>query len=102
MSEPTVLLREDKSQKPDFTYLGMVYGASSRISERFMLGEKKYARGNWRMAKELQTYKESATRHLFQYLDGQDDEDHLAAAAVNLIILLDLEEVAKETQDAKQ
>jgi len=62
----------------------MVYEASARIAQRFMFGEQKYARGNWREAKEVQTYKESATRHLFQYLSGQTDEDHLCAAAVNL------------------
>lgn len=85
------LLREDKTTKPDFTYFAVFYGASSRIVKRFMMGEDKYARVNWRQAKDNQTFKESATRHLFQYLDGQKDEDHLAAAVSNLIILMDLE-----------
>ena len=93
-----MLLREDKSKKPDFTYLGMVYEASARIAQRFMFGEKKYARGNWREAQEVQTYKESATRHLFQYLSGQTDEDHLCAAAVNLILLMDIEEQNKKEE----
>lgn len=85
------LLREDKSGKPDFTYLGMMFGASARIMGRFMLGEEKYARGNWRHAKDVQTYQQSAIRHYFQYLNGDTDEDHLAAAGANIMILLDLE-----------
>lgn len=86
------LLREDKTLKPDFTYFGMVFGASARIAQRFKFGEQKYARGNWREAQDVQTYKESLTRHLFQYINGDDDEDHLSAIAVNTIILMDLEE----------
>jgi hypothetical protein len=92
-----MLLREDKTQKPDFTYFGMVYAASARIAKRFMFGETKYARGNWREAQEVQTYKESLTRHLFQYLNGETDEDHLSAIAVNAIILMDLEEQTGES-----
>jgi len=90
-----MLLREDKSLKPDFTYFGLVYGASARIANRFKEGEQKYARLNWREAKDIQTYKESVTRHLYQYLNGEADEDHLAAVAVNTIILMDLEEQEK-------
>lgn len=87
----TKLLREDKSLKPDFTYLGIMYSVSARIAKRFMEGEKKYARLNWRHAQDVTTYQQSATRHLFQYLDGQKDEDHLTATIVNLMILADLE-----------
>lgn len=90
------LLREDKSGKPDFTYFAEMYGAMSRIAYRFQLGAVKYARMNWRHCENPQTYKESAMRHLAQYINGQDDEDHLGAAAANVLILLDL-----EAQDTK-
>lgn len=90
--ETPMLLREDKSQKPDFVYLGMMYGALDRVVRRFMMGEEKYARGNWREAKEVLTYQQSAIRHLMQYLSGDDTEDHLAATAANVLILIDLEE----------
>jgi hypothetical protein len=89
------LLREDKTLKPDFTYLGMFYEVSARIVQRFTMGEEKYARGNWREAKtpaQILTYQQSALRHLMQYLNGQTDEDHLSAVAANVIILMDLEE----------
>lgn len=89
------LLREDKTDKPDFTYVGVMYGAFARVLGRFQMGEKKYARLNWRNCEDPQTYKESAVRHLNQYLNGQTDEDHLGAAAANILILLDLEEIEK-------
>lgn len=87
------LLREDKTKKPDFTYFAEMYAPMERLAQRLKLGEQKYARLNWRNCEDPQTYKESALRHFFQYLNGQTDEDHLAAATVNMLILLDLEEV---------
>ena len=86
------LLREDKSQKPDFTYVGVMYKAFSHVMSRFQLGEQKYARLNWRECEDPQTYRESAIRHLMQYLAGDIDEDHLSACVANCLILLDLEE----------
>lgn len=95
-SQPSGLLREDKTAKPDFTYVGMVYSSIARIMQRFMMGEAKYARGNWRECEDILTYQQSAVRHLMQYLNGQTDEDHIAAAATNLIILMDLEELKRD------
>jgi hypothetical protein len=86
------LLREDKTGKVDFTYIGEMYAANARILSRFQLGEVKYSRLNWRNCEDPQTYRESASRHLMQYLRGDTDEDHLAAAGANIEILLDLEE----------
>ena len=86
------LLREDKTKKTDYTYLALTKGATDRLCRRFMHGEEKYARANWRECKDNQTYKESAIRHLIQYMGGQTDEDHLAAATCNLFILMDLED----------
>lgn len=85
------LLREDKSEKPDFTYIAELYPVFARIMRQLQLGEKKYARLNWREAKDSKTFKESALRHNLQYANGQDDEDHAIAAIVNLIIALDID-----------
>ena len=97
----TKLLREDKTGKPDFTYAGEMYQAFSRVLARFQMGEVKYARMNWRNCEDPQTYKESAVRHLMQYINGQTDEDHLSAAGANILILLDLEENAYESLTAR-
>ena len=87
------LLREDKTQKPDFTYIGIMYAAFAREMYRFDEGATKYERLNWRYAKDVQTYKQSLIRHMAQYINGQTDEDHLAAIACNTHILMDLEEL---------
>jgi hypothetical protein len=85
------LLREDKSDKPDFTIIP--YVALVRLAERFTLGAKKYDRDNYKHAsiEEIQSYRESALRHLYQYVDGQDDEPHLDAAMCNIAIVMFLE-----------
>jgi hypothetical protein len=86
------LLREDKTGKPDFTYIGLMYGAFGRVMGRYTIGEEKYARANWRACEDPLTYQQSAVRHLMQYLSGDKSEDHLAASVANMMILLDLEE----------
>lgn len=86
------LLREDKSEKPDFTYIAELYPVFARIVKRFQEGAVKYDRLNWRNAEDAQTYRESLLRHNLQYQNGQTDEEHLVATVINGIILLDLEE----------
>lgn len=85
------LLREDKTGKTDYTYLTELKPIIDRICQRFTEGEAKYARLNWRNASDPLTYKKSAMRHMFQYMNGETDEDHGVAAIINLLILLDLE-----------
>jgi hypothetical protein len=85
------LLREDKSEKVDYTYIPEMKESFDRVMARFKMGEKKYARLNWRACKDNQTYKESLIRHTVQYMNGMEDDDHLSALIVNALILLDLE-----------
>lgn len=87
-----ILLREDKTDKPDFTYVAEMYPVFARIMKRLQEGAIKYDRLNWRHCEDPQTYKESALRHVLQYMNGQDDEDHIVAGIINLMILADLEE----------
>ena len=50
-------------------------------------GAVKYGIRNWELAsteKELARFRESAMRHMVQYLCGEDDEDHAAAVLFNL------------------
>lgn len=86
------LLRESKVNKTDFTYIGLMFNSVDRVMRRYTLGEQKYARANWRNCDDPLTYEQSAVRHLMQYLNGQTDEDHLAASAANILILMDLEQ----------
>lgn len=91
------LMREDKTGKPDFTLIP--YGPLRRIALRFGMGAKKYSRWNWQQAQETQTYKESLLRHAHQYVNGDTDEDHLSAIAVNSMILMWLEDNGKNKKE---
>lgn len=86
------LLREDKTGKIDYTYLLELKPLIDRICKRLQEGEIKYDRLNWRNCEDPLTYKQSAIRHMFQYLNGETDEDHGTASIINLMILMDLED----------
>jgi hypothetical protein len=56
-----------------------------RLSKHYENGAKKYNRWNYRKGIPLSSYLDSAMRHLAKYMSGCDDEDHLAAAAFNVL-----------------
>ena len=43
---------------------------------------------NWERGLPMHCFLDSAMRHVFKYMDGMVDEDHLAAAATNLLMAL--------------
>lgn len=43
---------------------------------------------NWERGLPMHCFLDSAMRHVFKYMDGQTDEDHLAAAATNLLMAM--------------
>lgn len=55
-----------------------------RKARHFEAGAKKYGDRNWEQGIPLNSFIDSALRHIFKYLDGQTDEDHLCAASWNL------------------
>lgn len=58
-----------------------------RWAEHLTKGAQKYDKRNWMLASgedALERAKESATRHFFQWITGQDDEDHAAATYFNI------------------
>jgi len=63
-----------------------------RLACWFEVGARKYAERNWELGQPLARMLDSGIRHAFKYLQGQADEDHLAAAVWNLICVLDTEE----------
>lgn len=60
---------------------------------------KVYEPHNWEKGLPIHSTIDSAFRHLAKYMDGQTDEDHLCAAATNLLMAMWLEEKKPETQD---
>lgn len=70
-----------------------------RLSKHYENGAKKYSRWNYRLGINLSSYIDSACRHLAKYQCGCDDEDHLAAAAFNVLGAMLVEERNPELMD---
>lgn len=69
--------------------------AIRRVAEIWRKGAIKYAPRNWEKGLPLSRLLDSGLRHAFQYLEGRQDEDHLAQAAWNFLALLHTEEMIK-------
>lgn len=65
--------------------------AMKRIAKHYENGANKYGDHNWQKGIPTHNYINSALRHIFKYLGGMDDEDHLAAAAWNIMCLIQTE-----------
>ena len=70
-----------------------------RLSRHYEKGAKKYKRWNFRAGIPLSSYIDSACRHLAKYQCGCDDEDHLSAAAFNVLGAMLVEEIQPELID---
>lgn len=87
------MVRDTQDGKAMFGLLrpvGVPYHAQfmTRVAELMTRGIEKYGLRNWEKAnsqEELDRFRESAERHLNQYLAGETDEDHAAAVVFNLL-----------------
>lgn len=66
--------------------------ALRRLARHFENGAKKYGDRNWEKGQPQSRFMDSALRHLNNYLDGHRDEDHLSAAAWNVLCMIHQEE----------
>ncbi len=74
---------QDNKPRYDLIYSPMV----KRWSELMARGAVKYGERNWEKAEteeELGRFIASAMRHMFQWFDGDTDEDHAAAVFFNI------------------
>ena len=67
-------------------------GPLKRMAVLYEKGAQKYEERNWEKGIPASRCFSSAIRHLFQWLQGMDDEDHLAAAAWNIFAIMYFEE----------
>lgn len=81
--------REGKGRYDLITPLGL-----RRLAVHYENGAKKYGDRNWEKGQPVSRFLDSAARHLFAYLAGARDEDHLAAAAWNVMGAMHVEEAA--------
>lgn len=70
-----------------------------RLSIHYENGARKYERWNFRKGIPVSSFIDSACRHLAKYQCGMDDEDHLAAAAFNVLGAMLMENTIPEMQD---
>lgn len=70
-----------------------------RIAMWYELGALKYAERNWEKGIPMSRCVDSAMRHLNKFLMGMTDEDHLAAAAWNIIAIMHYEETGRTDLD---
>lgn len=79
--------------------VSLPWEALLRLSRHYENGAKKYRRWNYRLGIPLSSFIDSTCRHLAKYQCGCDDEDHLAAAAFNILGAMLMEEKMPEMID---
>lgn len=70
-----------------------------RLAKHYEAGARKYEDRNWEKGIPISVMIDSAMRHLLKYMDGQTDEDHLAAVAWNILGAMWMEEKRPDLQD---
>ena len=70
-----------------------------RLAKHYERGAERYGPYNWQKGILCHSFVDSALRHLFKYMDGWTDEDHLIAAIWNLCGLAWTEEKLPELMD---
>lgn len=73
--------------------------AIARLARHYEAGANKYEDRNWEKGIPISVMMDSALRHIFKYMDGKIDEDHLVAAAWNIMGAMWLEEKMPNMQD---
>jgi len=66
-----------------------------RDAKHIEAGAVKYGPRNWEKGQPLSSYLDSALRHLFVWMDGDREEDNLAAARWNIAALMWTEEMIR-------
>lgn len=90
-------VREDKTGKGRFDLIP--WCAVMRIAHHMEESLKVYSPRNWEKGLPMHSMLDSAMRHLAKYMDGWTDEDHLCAAATNLLMAMWTEEKKPEMMD---
>jgi hypothetical protein len=64
-----------------------------RLAKHMENGAVKYGDKNWERGQNLMRYFDSTIRHMYKFLEGHRDEDHLAAAMWNVHAMIHTEEM---------
>lgn len=85
--------RDTDEGKPRFDLIPVM--PLRRLADLYARGAEKYGDCNWQLAdseEELKRFKASCMRHLYQWHNGDDDEDHAIAVVWNVFAYLTIEE----------
>jgi hypothetical protein len=91
---------EDKTGKGRFDLLPP--RAITRLAKRFEMGANKYSDRDWEKGIQFSSLSSSALRHMFKYLKGDKDEDHLIAVAWNVLAIAEQEGLINEGKLSKE
>ena len=83
---PSGMNRDDTTGKPRYDLIPVPM--LKRLAELYARGAEKYGDRNWELAdseEELERFKASCMRHMFQWHVGETDEDHAIATIWNII-----------------
>lgn len=94
---PTGSVRDMHKGKGDM--VSLPWEAILRLSRHYEAGAEKYGRWNYQKGIPVSSFIDSACRHLAKYQCGMDDEDHLAAAAFNVLGAMLMETTRPELID---
>ena len=89
--------REDKTGKGRCDLLPAC--SILRLAKHYEAGAVNHGDRNWEAGLPISSFMDSGLRHILQYLDGDNSEDHLAAAAWNICGAMWTEEKHPEQQD---
>lgn len=93
----TGAVRDMQEGKGAPSYMPM--DALLRLSVHYERGAKKYGAGNYLRGIPLSSFLNSAIRHIWKYIQGRDEEDHLAAASFNILGAMQMEATKPEMLD---
>lgn len=93
---PYGAVRESREGKGRFDLLPPL--ALRQVALQCEVGAKKYGERNWEKGMPLSWMLDSGLRHLCQFLAGEEDEDHLRAAAWNILAALEIRERVRKGQ----
>ena len=87
------MVRDTQQGKPAFSLLlpkNVPYNEQmlTRLALLLERGKQKYGLRNWEKAsseEEYERFKDSALRHMMQWMNNESDEDHAAAVMFNII-----------------
>lgn len=90
---PTGSVREAREGKGRFDLLS--FFALHELACHTEDGAVKYSDRNWEKGQPLSWYLDSAIRHLYKYLGGDDSENHIAAAMWNCMAFIHTREMVR-------